>query len=538
MKIISQIKSPLLAEKFLLTIRFLIIIVLIIGIYFRFVNLDYKIYWFDETYTLLRVSGYTEAEMLKDVFKGDVIKAENLQKYQHINPEKHLINTINSLVLEDVQHPPFYYILARWATQLFGNSITAIRGLSALISLLVLPAIYWLCIELFELPLMGWLAMIFISISPFHFIFAQEAREYSLWTLTIVLSSASLLRAIRCKNHFNWLIYSISIACSYYTFPLSILVAISHGIYILIIEKFSWDKTLKYYTLASVVALLAFSPWLWVIFHNISGFSNTTDWLKETIQFSKLFQLWLRNLSYLFCDLEYKNPKFELLRPVISIFVIYTVYYLCRYSSKKKWLFVVLLITVTSLPMIIPDLVFGGMRSIISRYLIPSYLGIHLAVSYFFATKINSVSISAKTRHLWRIMLLILISLGILSGVVSSHTQVWWNKSKNEYNPSVAALVNKGIKPLIISDTKVANILSLSHLLLPTIHMKLNSACVTSCSSNTSPSFPTQLIRIPDQFTDIFLFKPSDSLYSELSHKYNFQSVPHTSNSLWYLNQS
>ncbi|MEG3894728.1 hypothetical protein QT989_03590 [Microcoleus sp. SVA1_B6] len=44
---------------------FLIIAVLVIGVFFRFANLDRKFYWIDETYTSLRVSGYTEAEMLK-----------------------------------------------------------------------------------------------------------------------------------------------------------------------------------------------------------------------------------------------------------------------------------------------------------------------------------------------------------------------------------------------------------------------------------------------------------------------------------------
>ncbi|TAH23711.1 MAG: hypothetical protein EAZ10_12665, partial [Oscillatoriales cyanobacterium] len=51
-------------EKWL---RFLIIAVLAIGILFRFVNLDRKFYWIDENYTSLRVSGYTEAEIIKQI---------------------------------------------------------------------------------------------------------------------------------------------------------------------------------------------------------------------------------------------------------------------------------------------------------------------------------------------------------------------------------------------------------------------------------------------------------------------------------------
>ncbi len=37
--------------------RFLIIIVLVIGIFFRFTNLDQKVYWYDEVSTSLTIVG-------------------------------------------------------------------------------------------------------------------------------------------------------------------------------------------------------------------------------------------------------------------------------------------------------------------------------------------------------------------------------------------------------------------------------------------------------------------------------------------------
>ncbi|MGB8686261.1 MAG: hypothetical protein WCD53_02820, partial [Microcoleus sp.] len=94
-------------------LRFLIVVVLVIGIFFRFVNLDRKFYWIDETYTSLRVSGYTEAEMLKEISYQQITLPSDLQKYQQINSEHNLTDTLNSLATEDPQHPPLYYILAR-----------------------------------------------------------------------------------------------------------------------------------------------------------------------------------------------------------------------------------------------------------------------------------------------------------------------------------------------------------------------------------------------------------------------------------------
>ncbi|MBR8837203.1 MAG: glycosyltransferase family 39 protein [Stigonema ocellatum SAG 48.90 = DSM 106950] len=505
------------------------------GIFFRFVNLDRKIYWFDETYTLLRVSGYTEAEMLQQVFNGNLIKVEDIKKFRQINPEKQLINTINSLALEDVQHPPLYYILARFGMQLFGNSMATTRGVSALISLFALPCVYWLCLELFELPFIGWLAIALICVSPFHLAFAQEAREYSLWTVTIILSSASLLQAMRLKNRLNWSIYAVTMALSYYALPLSFLVAVGHGIYVFVIENFSWNKTLKSYILVSIGGILAFAPWLWVIVSRIPSFAHTTDWVKQPIALTKLLALWMRNLSYVFCDLQYQYEKLEGFTAILLILVAYAIYYICRYSQKRIWLFVMLLIGLTSLSMILPDLILGGQRSTINRYLIPSYLGIQLAVAYLFGTKITSISIPVKFQNLWRIIIIVLITLGILSCAASSRAHIWWNKSKNWYTLSVAELINQATRPIIISDGDAGDVLALSYLLEPKVQLKVQSSCYTSCSNNFPQAAATKLTNIPNGFTDVFLYKPSEFLQSRLSDEYNIEYIPHTSNTVWQL---
>ena len=224
---------------------FLIIAVLVIGIFFRFVNLDRKFYWIDETYTSLRVSGYTEAQIIKKISYKQIVLPSDLQKYQQINSEHNLTHTLHSLVTEDPQHPPMYYILARWWAQWFGSSVTAMRSLAAVISLLVFPAIYWLAWELFESSTVAWMAIAIFAISPYHILFAQEARQYSLWTLTTILSSAALLRATRATDEnqnptrlvYHWTIYALMTAMGLSTHLLFVCVAAAHAIYITIMAN-------------------------------------------------------------------------------------------------------------------------------------------------------------------------------------------------------------------------------------------------------------------------------------------------------------
>jgi uncharacterized membrane protein len=133
-------------RRYPMGLRFLITILLVLGIFFRFVSLDQKVYWIDEAFTSLIVCGYTEAEVVQQVSNAPLVSIEALQKYQRPNAEKSVVDTIKSLAVEDPHHPPFYYVLARFWAQWFGNSVAAMRSLAALLSLMALPCIYSICI--------------------------------------------------------------------------------------------------------------------------------------------------------------------------------------------------------------------------------------------------------------------------------------------------------------------------------------------------------------------------------------------------------
>ncbi len=102
----------------------LISLVVLIGIILRFINLDYKVYWHDETYTSLRISGYTQEEVVGEVYQKNIVSVQELEKYQKVTPEKNVQDTLNSLALEDAMHPPLYFVSIRYWSQIFnGNSI-------------------------------------------------------------------------------------------------------------------------------------------------------------------------------------------------------------------------------------------------------------------------------------------------------------------------------------------------------------------------------------------------------------------------------
>lgn len=491
-------------------LRLLIIIVLVLGIFFRFVHFDQRAFTSDEVRSLLLTSGYTSQELIEQVFNGDVVSVADLQRYQQPNSEKSLFDTIKSVLIDHLPHSPLYFVGLRYWLQCFGNSYMSTQSFSGLISLLTLPAVYWLCLELFNSSLTGWIAIALIAVSPFHLVVnVQEARPYSLWTVSILLASAALLKAIRVKTRFSWIVYAITVVLGLYTHPYFAFVAIAQGIYIIVIERFRLSKKVIAYILASLTSLIVFMPWILILLTNRIKIQGVTSWA-SSYRTSLPNRIWalIYNISNIFIDfnddVNYKN----LFPYLLLILVGYSIYFLWRNTPQKVWLFVLMLIGVTAMSQILPDLIWGGRRAIIARYLTPSYLGIQLAVTYLLTTKISSTSVKLWHRRFWQFVIVMLISAGVLSCAVIAQAKAGRTQgSTPPMNLQVAHIINQAKQPLVISDAFYPYILSLSHLLDAKVRLQLV----------TQPD----VVNIPDGFSDVFLYYPSLALKNRFNKNQN-----------------
>jgi uncharacterized membrane protein len=500
--------------------RLLLILCLIAGIVLRFVNIEGKVFQHDETFTLLRVSGYTEAEVVENLSQAGIINLENLEKYQQINPEKNIVDTVNGLAVEEPQLTPFYFILAKFWTQGFGSSIAAIRWLSAIASLLAFPCLYWLCLELFESALAGWIGVAVLAVSPFQLLYAQEVRPFSLWTTTILLSSAALLRAMRLQTRSSWLLYAISNALNLYTYLFSGFVVIVHLLYVAGVEQFRLTRRVVSFAIACGFSLLAFSPWILVILANKNQINHATRWtwtVDNVLSLAELCRQWLFYLTIEFVDIGTHAPPVPFSYFVsfaywlIRLLVLYGLYLLCRKTHPRTWLFVLLLIGVPALGLILPDLMFGGTRFLVQRYLIPLYLGFHLAISYLLSRKLV-MSVHKPDRRqkvVWQSITAIVLSAALFSCGLILQADTWWNKMISHNNPNIAQIINQSDRPLVISDTGLGDLLSLSHYLDPKVDLLVRPYCYSACQIDSAyrnlELFP-YLPPIPPGYSDVFLF--------------------------------
>lgn len=505
--------------------RFLIVILLILGIFFRFANLEQKLFWGDECITSVRVAGYQGELVYESVPSDEIITPEAMKKFQRVNQETSLLDTIKVTAHGAPQHTPLYFVLTRIWVQLLGDSVAAMRSFTALTSLLALPAVYWLCIELFKSSTVAWTAVALMSVSPVHIIHAQNARPQSLWILMILLSSAALLQALRLNKKLNWVIYGVTLALSFYTFLFSVFILIAHGIYVISREKFRITLTLKTYLLTLVFSALSFLPWAFVIITNIETATGLTDWLKQPAPYLDLFMSWTKN----FCDIFlYWHDIYETklfiseesfviyLGTAILSLVIYSFYFLYKQTPREVWLFIFTLTGVTALALVLPDILFGGRRSALARYIFPCILGIQVTVAYLLATKFSAISSNNLRVKSWRLATALLISFGVLFGTINSQTETW--NGKEDFILQSARIINQSQRPVVISEGEIVfGLMPLNYRLDPHVRWLL-------LSQSTGAT-------IPDGFSDVFLFSTSQELRSQLEKQQKVRLKPAYQNS-------
>ncbi|MCA1995402.1 MAG: glycosyltransferase family 39 protein [Coleofasciculus sp. S288] len=517
------------SQTFSLTwLRYLIVVVLVLGVFFRFVNLDRKVYWHDEVYTSLRAAGFTRAEIDRELFQNQMIAARELQKFQRLKPGSTPADTIHSLAIEDPQHPPFYFLMARFWMKAFGSSITASRTLPALLSLLALPLMYGLGLELFASPLAALLATVLLAVSPFDVLFAQTVRQYSLLTVMAIASSLFLLRALRWQNWQNWVPYSFTSVVGLYTHPFFGLTLIAQGACVLLLNlpfSFSnletprlegwrqqFNSFLKY-LLAVAGALVLYSPWLIVLKTNFQRMSGTTNWARDATDFLYLMKSWTLSFTSLFLDLDLgiNSVWTYVLRLPIVVLGVVALYTICRQTSRTTWLFILTSIFVPFLMLALPDVLFGGKRSAVTRYLISCYPGVQLAVAYVLAHKL------LLGQWLWRGVTALLVTGSIASCTVSAFSDTWWSKGISYFNAEVASVIHRdGISPvhtkppLVLSDigddfTNTGDLISLSYQLRDNVQLLLLS--------------PSPNLELLQSDSHLFAFRPSKRLYQALEDK-------------------
>lgn len=445
-------------------IRIALIAAIVLGAIVRFAYLDTKVYSHDETLTSLRTAGYLESEYRAAV-SGTTVTVAQLQKYQHANNDRDAGATVRALASDDPQHPPLYYLLERSWDELFGGSIAARRSLGALFGLLTIPAIYWLCRELSSRGLaFALIATALFAVSPFELQYTQQAREYTLWGLMCVVSSALFLRACRTNSAVAWIAYTISIALGMYAHTFFLFVIAAHAITALSMayrrQAFNWVA----FALACLTACCAYAPWAGNMLKNSQTVQATNTWFAAAVPLPVYLYKIFFNVGAVFFDAEYANLLYSFVLVPLFIFVAYALFTVGRTKQFPLGVFVVVLFLTAVVPLLAQDVLHHESRATAARYMLPAFVAIDLAVAYAVALWLRTPGRHAQAANA---TLAVLLFLGAMSWIVSAHATSWYTASSDapvlsvaqeiQKKPSALILTNDGMLALQLSNYLQAN---------------------------------------------------------------------------------
>ena len=237
------------------------------------------------------------------------------------------------------------------------------------------------------------------------------------------------------------------------------------------------------------------------------------------------FPIWLKlwglhfSRAFVFTNHEWGiNPlPYYITLPLFLLLILYSFYFLCRHTPLRVWLFVLSLTLTLPLFLVLPDLILGGQRSTSSRYLVPLYLGMQIAIAYLLATQLHQPRLWLN--RLWKNVTLCIITLGLISCLFYVNSRTSWNKVVSFHNPEIVQAIAQSENSLLMTVSfgiNFGNILSLSHTLDPNLNLLL----VKNSDRLEGEIIPD----IPAQYTHLYFLNIPDRLRQTLETQYNLKT--------------
>jgi uncharacterized membrane protein len=215
-----------------------------------------------------------------------------------------------------------------------------------------------------------------------------------------------------------------------------------------------------------------------------------------------------------------------LLRLPFVLLILLALYQISQQTNRQTRLFIFTSILVPFLILALPDVLLGGGRSVVTRFLIPCFPAIQLAVAYLFSTHIQSNKISLIDGEIfWRGLLAIVFTFSLISISISANSPIWWHQFPSSEIPQMARYLNQNPSATLIVDEanrrNLGNSISLSYELNPNIKLFM---------VNSEPN----LLLLPIG-PRVFILNPSQKLRQRIeSQNYQLEQVDQQSQ-LWEL---
>lgn len=341
-------------------------------------------------------------------------------------------------------HPPFYYVLLKVWTTVFGRSVMALRSFSVAAGVLTVGLVYGFTHYAFRSRLAALNAALLTALVGLQVQIAWEARMYTLGTVFAVLTAWLLLRTLR-EEKPRWLwagAYGIAVALFAYIHYFALFSIFAQGLfaaaYLLVAtrgrigEVLQWRLTWRL-AAAAVIAAACFAPW-------VPYFLQQNSQVQEAFWIPRLDRWAIPDTAYRMFIPSLSLPRFHggiavaaSLLPFMGVLLAVAWLGLTSLWHKPVARAAWLVIASAVVPVIMSSLVsFFGQSLYQDRYLVFAHVFIVIAVAVFIA----------RLRPWWlRLVTISVVAVGML--VADAH---YWQalavRSKPGAHAATRAIMN------------------------------------------------------------------------------------------------
>lgn len=413
------------------------VLVLIIGVSFKFYHIDYRYFWLDEISTVEQTSGLNREGIDQLAPVNEIASLDFYKSLVHLND---LNLTLAQQLKGQAQtmnlNPLHYFLLAFWH-RLVGDSTFALRFFSVFFFLLTVPFVFLLAKKLFNNNLSGWIAVSLFSVFNYFHYYSHETRYITLTVFLIVASSYFLLEALDRKKFWWWLGYVVTGTMALYASVILGLLLMAHFLFVIVFRR---KIFIQFFASIGIVFLL-YLPWLLFIVFSFGKVEAALDWQKYFNDNSSFLFLIFMQLSVLaqgfialmdpvvLLMVKHMHSVSTLIYLLMAVFIIVSIFYAANRMEKKSFYFLLFMFLSSFLFFLSSDLIRSAGSSLVVRY---HY--IHLTAALFFIAFFLSRKINRKNIFYFTLYMVIAV-LGIVSIQKVSQNKTWYYMPMYDFKP-------------------------------------------------------------------------------------------------------
>lgn len=171
--------------------------------------------------------------------------------------EHDLLYIRDYIAVTEINPPLFYWMMKGWI-HLVGTNESAVRVIPMIFGSLTPILFYWF-LSSFTTRKRAFCASLLLAISPFHILFSQLAKVYTVMGFVLILSFYLFAKTFKDpKNLFLWILLALINSALLYLHNFGWIIIVIEGITFLFFHRKAWVQ----WILSNAITIAIFIPWL------------------------------------------------------------------------------------------------------------------------------------------------------------------------------------------------------------------------------------------------------------------------------------